>query len=608
MAKLIADQAPWLVPQYRSSEQYRGYNRTSRYLEMRDGVKIAIDLYLPKGIKGDKKLPCIIYQTRYYRRFSYNRLLRPYMLRRDGTLQMIKTLVKNGYAFVCVDVRGTGASFGSRQMEFSPEEIADGSEIVDWIVEQNWSDGVVGTIGTSYTGSTAELLITNHNPALKAAIIRYANFDSYPDVVSPGGVRNRGFMRTWSNFNQALDSNQLSEFIKEHIGRLGGLAIKGMDPVDDDRDREMLDAAVEEHSSNYDIYETSKEVVYRDDVSHSGISLDQLSPYARLEQINASGIPIYNWSSWFDGGFTHSAIKRFLNLEVPGNRLILGPWDHGGDQNPNPHSGGTASHFDHNGEVLRFFDHYLKGTKNEIDRDPPVRYFTMAEEAWKSAETWPPPGFSPVKFFCNSRGKLIDETPAEEDAFDQYLVDYTTTTGKKSRWVSLVNVSQVEIGYPDRVEQDKKLLVYQTDALDKALEVTGHPMVTLYVRSDSEDLQLFVYLEDVTEKGEVIYVTEGQIRGIYTEVSAAEQPYKMAVPYHSFKSEDSRPLRIGEVTRLSFDLLPVSYMFKKGHAVRIAIAGADRDNFALEPPEPPVIEVMRSARYSSHINLPGMWK
>lgn len=608
MPKLTADQAPWLTPPYRSQEQYKDFTLTSRYLEMRDGVRIAIDLYLPKDLEKETRLPTILYQTRYYRRFVYNRLVRGYMKRRDDTLQMFQEFVRNGYAVVCLDVRGTGASFGSRQMEFSPDEIMDGSEVVNWITQQDWSSGIVGTVGTSYTGTTAEFILSTQNPAIKAAVVRYANFDAYSDAICPGGVQNTGFMMTWSKFNRALDNDQLSKFLTQNVGRLAGFAIRGMAPVDEDLNRSQLDAAVQEHAANYDIYEASKSVSFSDDTSDSQTTAGQLSTYSRLAEINATGVPVYCWSSWFDGGFTHAAIKRFLNIESPGSRLILGPWDHGGGQNPDPNNSSNKTYFDHMGEVLRFLDHHLKGTRTGIDRDPPVRYFTMGEGAWKSSDTWPPVDFKPIHFYCAPANSLSLEKPTQLDDCDVYIVDDSTTSGKASRWVSLVNVAQVDIGYPDRKKQDQKLLVYQTRPLSQPLEVTGHPLVTLYLRTQSEDAQLFVYLEDVNPRGKVLYVTEGQFRAIHGETSAIKPPYRMCVPYHSFTRADSRNLNIGEVARVSFDLQPVSYLFAAGHSIRIAIAGADLDNFSMGPDNALHIEVLREQKHSSNIQLPARWR
>jgi hypothetical protein len=129
--------------------------------------------------------------------------------------------------------------------------------------------------------------------------------------------------------------------------------------------------------------------------------------------------------------------------------------------------------------------------------------------------------------------------------------------------------------------------------------------VTLYVTSTATDGAFFVYLEDVKETGKVTYITEGQLRGIQRKVSTDPPPYRLLVPYHSFKRKDSMPLALGEVAELTFGLLPTSVLIRKGHRIRIAIAGHDKDTFACIPVEgTPVITVARNKRYASFVDLP----
>jgi putative CocE/NonD family hydrolase len=140
---------------------------------------------------------------------------------------------------------------------------------------------------------------------------------------------------------------------------------------------------------------------------------------------------------------------------------------------------------------------------------------------------------------------------------------------------------------------------------ERDLEVTGHPIATLYLKSTAVDGVFIAYLEDVDEKGGVTYVTEGVLRGVHRKLSHETPPYPMVVPYHSFERADGRPMAPGEVAELVFDLLPTSYLFKQGHSIRIALAGADRDHFALIPSEgPPTWTVLRDAAHPSHVSLP----
>jgi hypothetical protein len=157
--------------------------------------------------------------------------------------------------------------------------------------------------------------------------------------------------------------------------------------------------------------------------------------------------------------------------------------------------------------------------------------------------------------------------------------------------------------YPDRVERDRHLRVYETAPLERALEVTGHPVLNLTVRCDQPDGTLFAYLEDVDARGNVGYVTEGMIRAVQRRVRRADEaPYALTVPYHSFARADAEPLLPGEPADLVFDLQPISHLWRRGHRIRLAIAGADRDQFAPLPGPPPVWILERGA--GSWLELP----
>ena len=309
----------------------------------------------------------------------------------------------------------------------------------------------------------------------------------------------------------------------------------------------------------------------------------------------------FSQSGWYDGAFVHSAIKRHLTLKNPENRLILGPWPHGGRFTSSPFNPGRTR-FDHRAELFKFFDHYLKGQNTGPAWDKRVLYFTLGEEKWKAADAWPPQARM-VSYYLASEGALSPEPPdLGAGGEDQYLVDQTHGTGHASRWDTLIGGGPVE--YPDRAAQDKKLLVYDSGPLAEDTEVTGHPLVNLWVSSTADDGAFFVYLEDVGPGGEVTYVTEGLLRALHRKVSDREPPYVSPAPYHSYKIEDAYPLVPHEPAQLIFDLLPVSYLFKKGHRIRVAVAGADRDHFVLIPKDPPTITLYRRPWHASRVILP----
>ena len=159
--------------------------------------------------------------------------------------------------------------------------------------------------------------------------------------------------------------------------------------------------------------------------------------------------------------------------------------------------------------------------------------------------------------------------------------------------------------FPDRQEDDKKLLVYDTQPLEHDVEITGHPVVHIWLRSTATDGQFFAYLETIDPDGRVRMLTEGQLRGLHRKISNENPPYHMFGPYHSLKEKDAQPLIPGEVAEISFDLFPISVLLKKGQRIRLAIAGADQAVFApISDCESPLIKVERNSIYPSFIDLP----
>jgi hypothetical protein len=161
--------------------------------------------------------------------------------------------------------------------------------------------------------------------------------------------------------------------------------------------------------------------------------------------------------------------------------------------------------------------------------------------------------------------------------------------------------------YPDRAEADRRLLTYTSAPLEADMEITGYPVVMLYVTSTADDGAFFFYLEDVAPDGTVYYLTEGMLRAIHRKISTDPPPYVQLVPYHSFKRADVLPLVPGEMAEISFGLLPISALIRAGHRLRMAIAGADKDLFPRVPASgTPTITVQRSRVYASFIELPVM--
>ena len=572
------------------------------YVTMRDGVQLAVDVYLPKKL-ADTKIPALIHQTRYWRspeiRWPFKWFTNG-LVGRQG--QMIKDIVDNGYAVVNVDARGSGASFGSRAYPWSAEETKDGADIIDWIIQQAWSDGNVGSLGVSYSGTTAEFIAFNQHPNLKAVVLMYSLYDVYDDIAYPGGIYHEHFVENWGCYNAKLDRDKVPRG-----GFIAKLLVKGAKRVRDGKRVRTFRRAIREHDENRQVNETASAVKYRDDSPPEiGIdNMDAFSPFTYMEELNASGTAVYCYSGWMDGSYQHSSIKRFLNMNNPDNKLILGPWEHSGKYNCSP-AKPSLSGFDHTGEIIKFFDYHLKGIDNGLNDEAPIHYFTMMEDEWKATEQWPPEACDETLFFDSNNS--LSETQAEgshsDDGFDIYQTDTTTITSPSSRWYSVIGKLKTPYVFPGRKRQTEKLLHYDSAPLEEDMEITGHPVIHLSVDSDQTDGNFHVYLDDVDENDSVTYITEGLLRGIHRQLDGEDVPYVDVVPLRNYMAKNVREMIPGQVAELEFDLLPTSYLVRKGHHIRVSIAAADKTHFEVMHKAAPEWKVHRNGIYSSYITLP----
>ncbi|MFX0101450.1 MAG: CocE/NonD family hydrolase, partial [Candidatus Hodarchaeota archaeon] len=554
---------------------YKDFERSSEYIKMRDGTKIAAEIILPKGLPEGSKIPVFLVQTRYWRstifRFPLNLLwsdLPPY-------ITVFKMLTGQGLGAILVDVRGTGASFGTRFFPFSDEEIGDAKDIMDWIVEQPWSDGRILCWGSSYTGTTAEATVRHCHPALKGVIVNHNSWDIYQNIGFPGGCLNHGFQKAWSQTSKARDDNDTKGFIG--VSFLGFLLFKSVRPVESDKKKEELKKAIIEHQKNRHVYDVSQEITFMDDtVEGTDACVEDISIYKYSKEIQKSKVPFYCWSSWTDAGYGDALLARFMTFSNP-QHSILGDWNHGAGATANPYykerKEALPDYKEMTVEWWYFFKKCLDGT---VSDEKVLHYYTIGEEKWKKTLVWPLPEQEIQKWYFNANNGLSQLAPAKKEGEDEYQVNFNATSGPNNRWNSPKGVM---IKYGNREKPDKLLLTYTSQPLEEDLEITGFPVIHLHMKSTHEDGMVVVFLEDVDEKGNVYHLTDNILRLIHRKISDDPPPYEMVVPYHSFKKKDALPIVPGEPALVSFGLCALSAMVKKGHRLRIAIAGADKDSF-----------------------------
>ena len=576
---------------------YKEYNIHSTYIPMRDGVKIAIDICFPKGLSSNEKVSSVLLQTRYWRSAELRKPFK-YFIKSLFKKDYIKAFISYGYAVLNVDVRGSGASFGYRISPWSEDEVKDAKEIIDWIIDQPWSDGNVFAFGNSYSGTTAELVAISNHQAVKGVAPMHNEIDPFLDISNPGGIFNDYFIKTWAHYNHCLDRNT-----SKGLGIIPRLFLKGVKSVESDKKKCMLKEAVKQHVKNLNVYEISKNLVFRDD-TWEGKTTEYFSLYRYKSEIEQSNVPMYYWGSWMDAATSNVVIESFLTFRNPFIGVI-GAWTHGAIWYASPYLTSKKEVIPNYKiqyeAIIRFFSASIKGIKPS---EKIIYYYTIGEEKWKKTTSWPPLGQKRKFWYLSENNELTDSKSSEETGSDKYKIDFKATTGRKcNRWYT--QLGGYPVIYTNRANEDKKLLTYNSLPLENNTEITGYPIITLFLSSTHEDGAIFVYLEDIDNYGKIYLLTEGQIRLIHRKISNEIPPYKTMIPYHTYKKKDSLPLIPGEVSEISFGLLPISVLIHKGHRIRIAIAGADKDTFVKIPKEGvPTITIERNRKFSSYINLP----
>ncbi|GAO53089.1 CocE/NonD family hydrolase [Novosphingobium sp. MD-1] len=552
-----------------NAADYPDVQRSSLYVPVRDGTRLAVNIYRPAGGGGVESapLPVIFVFTPYRARF----------VGQDGKVNEValndrmalRSLIAAGYVVAVADIRGKGASFGSRHGFQDRTEARDGYDLVEWLAHQPFSTGKVGMIGCSYLGGATFHTATTVPPSLKAVFIGASDLDKYA-FVKRGGIT--------AQFNTRPD-----EPLSEDLASV---------PVDADANGMQLKAAVAQHAANTPMAALWYGMPYRDSVSPltGNAFWNEASVYNYMGAIRRAGIATYFWSNWQDEPTAQSILSA---ANLPGAKFLAGPGSH-----CVPPPG-----FDFTGEVRRYFDHYLKGVDNGIEREPRATYWVEGLEGkggYVRSRSLPGEGVKPVSWFLDGgrsgsarsvNDGVLASTPANRGT-DRFTVRY-------------------DLPDPDYFAfwarpMDDKGLSYTSAPLTRAMKLVGYPVVRLKVSADKPDANVFVYLDEVAADGKVEVVSFGRLALSHRKLAAA--PYNtLGLPWHSGLQRDVAPLPVGQQADLAIDLTPVSRIVPAGARLRVTIAGADprqRNLKQIMQTPAPVIAVERGGRGTSWIDLP----
>lgn len=606
------------------------FTKYRQYILLKDSTKLAVTSLVPNS-QANTKFPAILAYSPYtgsivVPEMSWkDRIGSKYYVGKWGpdyesmSLRQINTLTTNGYAVIFVDMRGTGSSTGHTGT-FDPMIIQDSEEILAWIANQSWSDKKIGMIGQSYLGWSQFAAASTKSPYLKCIAPELIFYNLYEEAVRPGGI----YAQKWAQEY----SEQTLEIMNRNLWNTDyDLTSYPSEPViDEDNDGKLYDeipileendlrpyshdmeyadgkertnsryvAMTMEHEKNIWPREISDKLFFINDTldyyanktMQSASSVDYL-----IHRLQDTKIPVLLTGGFFDG-FSRGIVQSFANLKktnpvylfmLPRFHLPTGlTFDYWNmfDYTYNTHS-------DHFSTQLQFFDKYLKDIDNGFDKKKPVKIYT-AFEGWKFYDSWPPENVETVKFNLAQNNSLSKDISV--DSIYSYDVDFTHSSSyTKSKFNPQLmhrNADSIMV----RNEHDKKCIVFETEMLNETVTITGHPIINLQLSSNQANADVYVYLSDVDSTGVVYYVTEGKLRAgwhkLYDNNESVNNLYdvKPELPWHSYKKEnyDPAPFDNDSIVNLKFALRPLAWKFRKGHKIRISIAGADNENYEFNP-------------------------
>lgn len=666
-----------------TEEVYDNYTKKSEYVEMSDGVKIAVDIYLPADGPKQDSFPVILQYTPYGRSFIlpkmtlFEKIGMKYSLGTWGPVldranskdtvygsnkEMIQKFIANGYVYICADIRGTGASFGVKR-DFMPEIATDGAELIDWIADQSWSNGNVGMFGGSYLGYS-QLVTAGEKPAaLKAIFPEVVPLDGYTGEIRPGGVFLQQYSRqdtqTYFELNNYLPDKyvypttpvidedgdgEYDDEIPRDLNGNGSFLDDYKFPEDPNDPPQYADGEVRDHIYYLATYEHKQNIPYNNvgpqtqfiDSKHDygegekELTAYDVGPANSVAAIMKSDVAIYNHGSWMDP-FVRGTNELYSTLkDTNPSKMII---DVGYHETYSPFWKYLGEDEDRSialyaTEMLRFFDRYLKGIQNGIDTEPPIYIYNMNGDGWRFENEFPLAREVLTDYYFGENSTLSPSKGAAGS--DKYLVNFEHDSSWPSQ-DSDSNVSRWVMTAPDempiRTEMDKLAQLYTTAPVTEDTEVTGYPIANLSVSSTAPDGDFYIYLEDIDETGEAVLVTEGVLRAGFSKlfnndnmINGGKEGINVLpeLPWHGYeeKQYDKAVFSNNKIVKLTIDLFPTSWVFKKGHSIRVSIAASNSPTFEISPTlsssnDPkdssnivPTVTIYRDAEHQSMITLP----
>lgn len=537
-------------------------------IPMRDGVRLAADLYQPRGV--GERLPCILIRT-------------PYNKDTEATVRDGRFFAGRGFAVVIADFRGRYHSEGVYRFTRGHRE--DGYDTCAWIVAQSWCSGKIGTYGCSYLGEVQLYQAPSRPPGLTAMIPQASGsavgsaggyFHCAQDL--GGGIWGLSMLFDWwyQEGSQLYFSPRPGQPVPKDPIRAAAVA-------------QLFRTGPEMPSIDYEsvlrtlpIIDMMERVTvppneWAEFVRHN---LDLTDPWWRQfdyvsddTDIDLPTLFIENWNDYTSGAALY--LRNHLEQTAATERarrhqyIIVAPGSHCSvdRQTANEYVGDLFAgdpRFGHRDIYLKWFDFWLRDQPNGITEMPKIQYYLLGENTWKACDRWPVPNTQYRSFYLSSDGHangdrgdgtLIDTPPtsAEPDGYSYDPEDPAPTLGTDDYFMQSKPITDQR-----PLSARKDVLVYTSAPLEKGLEMTGEPEVVLYVSSSAKDTDFMAKLVDVYPDGRALNVREGALRARYR--NGRDRPAVLMNP--------------GDIYTLRLKLGAYSLYFAAGHRVRLQITSS----------------------------------
>ncbi|MDG6904715.1 MAG: CocE/NonD family hydrolase [Nitrososphaerota archaeon] len=510
------------------SPAYKTTIETDVFVEMRDGVKLAADLFRPEA-KG--KFPALLSMS------PYGKGQQSLRARPQPPTSPIHTQVRTaeagdpfyftskGYVHVIADCRGSGHSEGEYLGWMSKQEAEDGYDMIEWIAEQPWCNGKVGMVGISYFGTIQLHIAAEQPPHLKAIMPWNGVADFYREATHHGGILETCFLILYNYMGAEVSSSSIQ---------------KSMSP---EKFKAMIEKAKKDpdlvaYPQLWNTVDCFRKNPYFFDVIMNptdGPFYWERSAYKSYDKIK---VPFYAHSGWWAYGHMHliGSFNNYLEIKTPKKLDIEPPID-----STHP----LTDEF--NAEALRWFDYWLKGIDTGIMKEPPIRLWVNGINRYRYEKEWPLARTVWTKYYlrnCQSLSTKAETYVSEPDSFVQEPIFATSAINS---------------------------LKYFTPSLIEDTEVTGPIAFYLYASIDQNDTNWMVSLTDVAPDGASIELTQGFLKASHRGLDRRKsKPWR---PYQSHVNPEL--VNPGQIYDYALELAPTSNLFKAGHQILLEIYSMD---------------------------------